>query len=391
MVSGVKRRATTLVLAGAVLIAATHTSSASAADPTLATVDIIDNEIEDGIYDGTIALNGSFALAPDGAGVLVRANIGGEAQLIAQGGEIGGTWSYTGTGNVFLAGPALDATADINFMGQGTFEGTNTAARVVGDTSFSGTVTFNGTTQPIAAATPHDEALEDLLAGCGQVVGTYTNRINASLQAEGARSNIRGVIALYSEPPTSEAQQLAERASQLRANPDEDAFARLFAATGLLGEVQKLQAELNATSSCPSTKEYFNLLTNVAADLIVEALNALEALESDDPVQAGIEAAGALSFLVELGVSTGATGAGAVGGRGAELLPLLRERAQAAVDYNLETSFDFDLLVQLAVLSVQNNWDLTFVEATDELGEVTDRDVLNTAGEDIPDAEGGDS
>lgn len=385
IVGGVKRRATTLVLAAAVLIAATHTSSASAAEPVLATVDIIDNEIEDGIYTGNIYLTGGFSFPTGDDGiVLVRNDIDGEAQITAQGGAVTGSWTYDGTGVAFIQGLGVNAQADTVFTGQGTFEGTNTAVRVLGETMFTGTVTANGTTQPIAGSAPTDQPLENVLAGCGQIVGTYTQRINAQIQAEipEGQSNIRGVIALYSDPPTPEAEQLAERASELRADPEEDPFQRIFAATTLLREVQELQAELNATSSCPSTKEYFNLLTNVAGDLIADALSALEALEAQDAVLATILAPDVLRFLVTMGVSTGATGSGAVGGRGAELLPAIRERAQASVDLLLGDVADFDLdaLARLAVLSVQYDWDLTF-------GEVTAEDVLNTAGEDVPDAE----
>ena len=348
----------------------------------MARQDIIDNEIEDGIYTGTISLDGGYLLKVGAnGGVVIRADIDGEAQVIAQGGVVSGSWTYAGTGVGFIQAPGVDANADVSFTGQGTFSGTNTAARVLGTTMFTGIVTVGGASQPFGGSAPTDQPLENVLAGCGQIVGTYTQRINEQIEAGAdAESNIRGVVALYSEPPTSEAARLAERASELRGDDEADVFQRIFAATTLLREVQELQAELNATSTCPSTKEYFNLLTNVAADLIADALNSLEALEGEDPVQAAIIAADVISFLVEMGVSTGATGAGAVGGRGAELLPAIRERAQVAVDTILDQAFDLDQLAQLAVLSVQQNWNLTF-------GEVTDRDVLNTAG---VDADGAD-
>jgi hypothetical protein len=358
------------------LIAATH---AAAAVPILARQDIIDNEIEDGTYTGTISMNGGFRF-PVGAdgGVLIKADIDGEAQLIAQGGVVSGSWTYTGTGVGLIQSLGVDATADVVFTGQGSFEGTNTAARVLGETMFTGTVTAGGTTQPIAGSAPTDQPLEELLAGCGQIVGTYTQRINEQIEAgvANAQSNIRGVVALYSDPPTSEADLVAERASELRGADEPDTFQQVFAATALLGEVQKLQAELSATSTCPSTKEYFNLLTNVAADLVADALNSLEALAAQDPVQAAIIAVDVISFLVKLGVSTGAMGAGAVGGRGADLMEATRQRAQATVDHFVDGDFDFDELTRLAVLSVQQKWKLTF-------GEVSDRDILNMAGVDV--------
>jgi len=373
-----KRRATTFVLATTVLLAASYAPSAAGAVPAQSSVDDeIDDEIEDGVYVGTVSLHGGYyiSVGDSGGGVRIDADIDGEAQLIAQDGVVDGLWSYVGTGSGQIEVFGVSADAVIDFTGDGTFTGTNTAARVEGNTMFTGTVTAGGTTQPLEDSAPTDQPLENVLAGCGQIVGTYTLRINEDIEATvDGQSFIRAVVALYSEPQTSVADQLAKRATELLAEPIRDPSARIRAAKGLLNEVQPFQAELNATSSCPSAKEHFNLLTNVAADLVAETLEALGALQDANPSAAAKSGPDVLDFLLEMGVSTGATGAGAVGGRGAELLPAMREAAQQIVDLNIEGQFDFDRLVQLAGLSVRMGWNLSF-------GFVTDVDVLLTGGD----------
>lgn len=370
-------RAVALVVAGTLLA-----SSASAGS---ARVDIIDSEIEDGVYTGSIHIYGGFKFPLEGFGfALFTANLDGAAELVAEGESISGEWTYDGTGFGGSSGLPVDFSADSVYVGSGTFTGTPTAARVVGDNQFTSTATFLGVTQTSSGSQVIDEALVDVMAGCGQVVGTFSQRINASIEAgiAGADSFINGVVALYSEPPTAEAVELAMRAAAFRASED-DPHAKVIAAATFLAEVEELQAELSRRSSCPATKAYFNLLTNVAADLLSDSLADIESVRADDAEAAALLVSQYLPGLVRLGVSTGATGAGAVGGRGAELMVGARTAAQEAVDVLVSSSENIGEIVSLARLSAQMGWDLRF-------GEVSDGDVLLTFGVSGAEASGGE-
>ncbi len=369
-----KRRGIGLVLAAAIVGAVTNAPTAAARAPERQ--DIIDGEIEDGTYTGTIHIHGGFTFPLNGGDAFFLSAIDGEAELVAAGGAITGSWTYTGTGNGGFSSLGVDATSESVYDGAGTFGGTATAARVLGTNNVTSTASFQGTSQTISDSQAIDELLENVLAGCGQVVGTFTLRINQEIEAQipGASSFIRGTVALYSEPQTDDAAELGRRAAEIEALADGDFGSRVVLAADLLIDIERLQAEINATSSCPSTKEYFNQLTNVAARVLADVLNELDAIAAEDPAEAARLTADFFYPLVRLGTSTGAMGSGAVGGRGADLMDTARAQAQAAVDQLLEDD-DFTRIGVLASLSAQMGWNIT-------VGDISDSDAANTFGSD---------
>ena len=350
---------------------------AAVAQPADAQVDIIDYEIDEGTFHGTIHIHGGFSFPLQDAGeVNFTSNINGTATVIATADGVSGTWNYAGTG--FGSGEAGGAefTADSTYVGSGTFTGTTIAARLVGVNGVSSTGTFLGTSRTSSEEQALDEALTGVLAGCGQLLGSFSLGANQEIESQlpDGEAFFDGALVLYSDPPTDEAMDLAQRANELR-NSDASPVDRISQAVALLTEVEVVQAALSAASSCPSTKQYFNLLTNIAADLVGGALADLAALRSEDPTRAAKLTASALPLVLRLGVSTGAMGAGAVDGRGADLMNEAKETAQLAVDELAQSSEHFDGLIRLAVLSRQMGWDLRF-------GKVSAQDVLNIFGVD---------
>lgn len=339
--------------------------------------DIIDQNLEDGTYIGTVHVHGGFTFPLQDLGsALFTSAIDGEAEMQVVDGTVTGSWTYAGTGGGGAEAAGISITSESVYDGAGSFAGTATAPRIVGQNNVTGSATFLGTTSSSSESQAIDEAITNILAGCGQVVGSFSLRVNQEIEAQlpGATSFIDGTVALYTDPPTDEVLELARRASELRAGRFDAPDERIFQAIELLTEVELLQAELNASSSCPASKEYFNILTNVAADMVVEVLAALEERATTEPLDTAELSSQLLPAILRLAVSTGATGSGAVGGRGAELLGRARSVAQASVDELLGSTGSLDGLVRLASLSVQLNWNLEF-------GEVTDRDVLVTIGD----------
>lgn len=359
-------------------VAVTAALIAAGQPPAAAQVDFIDEEIENGTYIGSLHITGGFTFPLDGIGdASFVADIHGDAELIAADGNVSGSWSYEGTGSGSGGGAGVTFSSESTNIGMGTFTGTTTAARLVGTDDVTSTASFLGAGNTTSEVQPIDEPLSNVLAGCSQVVATFTPQLNAELEAEIPNSDVffEGVVVLYDGIEISEAEELARRAAELGAS-QEETVNKLISARQLLSEVEQLQGELAAGSECPATKEYFNLLTNVAASLIEDVLAELEAARATDPEGTAWLTSVFLPDLVRLGVSTGAMGSGAVSGRGTALMGAAKSAAMNAGEVLLNGEGDLFLGIgRLAALSVQMGWDLQF-------GGVSDADLDVVLGED---------
>ncbi len=346
---------------------------AATTTPAATQVDVIDHEIDDGQFEGTIHIHGGFSFPLQDVGEAVfLSNINGTATLQSVDGVISGEWDYTGTGTG--SGSGVEFFTESTYVGAGTFAGSSTSAVLLGENMVTSTGTFFGVSRTSSEQQVIDEPITGVLAGCGQVIASFDLAVNQEIESQlpGGDGFFEGTLVLYSEAPSDQAARLATRASELLSS-EATPLIKVSSALGLLDEVQELQAELSQASDCPATVEFFNLLTKTATTLIAAALSEFDTAFADNPLEAALLIELLMPDLVRLGLATGAMGAGSVDGSGDALLARSKEHSQRAVDELLGSDADPILLVSLAGLSAQMGWDLRF-------GEVSDVDVLVTLG-----------
>ncbi len=339
--------------------------------------------LADGVYEGSVNFTGGFILdladfvdetglgdgsVNFGGQATLDAAISGPASMTVAGGDVTGEWTLAGPSTMdgLFTGSAGGRTVVLLLEavsvhdGAGTFSGLADAASMLGtmNSTVNATVNFDGREQS-ATSNNSDElalTLTEPLGDCGRAFARVDLELRQDIEAlPGATATIIGV---FTGAPADGAYDFIElevlngRIAALwnRLATAEDALDLIAEAFELLRDIEAAEDQLEGLD-CGQDADFANAMTLLAADLVRVALD-LAATGNFPPGEQLV----IIERALELGLRTGALGAGSVDRGGASQTA---ERARAAIQRvfsEASVNGDSKVVLEAALLARQYGW-----------------------------------